>query len=377
MSSLKKPRIQLLAIGWATLAILSATAEAQDLTLSVDPYSGAASIQNTTTGGPLTIDGYVINSASAQLLPDPTHTAGVGWDSLANAGLSGWQEVSPTANNLSELNLSSSSSIAIGGSLGLGHPFTPNGTEDLQWGYTSPGGIVISPAPLIFAGGLQVQVITRLGVGNSVVGTAAVLVNQESSPSFKIDGYVIQSPGGSLNAAGFSGYAGHNVTGWQSVAPSATALSELNLTSSSTLAPGHDQVLGSAFTAGSAQDLSLQFHLAGPSTSFANGTVLYKSVLNGDVTGDGIVNGLDINLIATNWLHQGTLPGDANYDGTVNGLDINLVATNWLHTLGGGGTSVAGVPEPSSLALLALGLVGACGLPKAVKRKSRGPSQAS
>ena len=40
MSSLKKPRIQLLAIGWATLAILSATAEAQDLTLSVDPYSG-------------------------------------------------------------------------------------------------------------------------------------------------------------------------------------------------------------------------------------------------------------------------------------------------------------------------------------------------
>ena len=101
----------------------------------------------------------------------------------------------------------------------------------------------------------------------------------------------------------------------------------------------------------------MQFHLAGPSTSFANGTVLYKSVLNGDVTGDGIVNGLDINLIATNWLHQGTLPGDANYDGTVNGLDINLVATNWLHTLGGGGTSVTGVPEPSSLALLALGLV--------------------
>ena len=78
---------------------------------------------------------------------------------------------------------------------------------------------VVSPAPLIFAGGLQVQVITRLGVGNSVVGTAAVLVNQESSPSFKIDGYVIQSPGGSLNAAGFSGYAGHNVTGWRSVRP--------------------------------------------------------------------------------------------------------------------------------------------------------------
>jgi hypothetical protein len=60
----------------------------------------------------------------------------------------------------------------------------------------------------------------------------------------------------------------------------------------------------------------------------------------GDVTGDGITNGLDINLIANKWLHTGspaTLPGDANGDGTVNGLDINVIATHWLQTYGAGG----------------------------------------
>jgi len=87
--------------------------------------------------------------------------------------------------------------------------------------------------------------------------------------------------------------------------------------------------------------------------------------LSGDVNGDGIVNGQDIALIASNWLATGSgAAGDANHDGIVNGQDIALVASNWLATSGPGlgfasadATTLSSVPEPGSVVLLALGLV--------------------
>ena len=77
------------------------------------------------------------------------------------------------------------------------------------------------------------------------------------------------------------------------------------------------------------------------------------SVLPGNVNGDNVVNGLDINVIAGHWLATGSnIPGDANFDGVVNGLDINLVAAHWLQETGGGGSAV---PEPATIVL---GIIG-------------------
>jgi hypothetical protein len=88
----------------------------------------------------------------------------------------------------------------------------------------------------------------------------------------------------------------------------------------------------------------------------------------GDVNGDGVVNGLDINLAATNWLKSGSgIPGDANGDGVINGLDINLIATHWLDTFtptSGGGSAV---PEPSTLAL---GVIGGAALIAVARRRA-------
>jgi len=350
-----------------TLATTLMTAQAQNLTLTIDPYSGVTTIQNT-SASPLTLDGYQVTSTAGALVPG-------NWTSLTDQHLTGWQKIAPTTTSaLSELNLSSYSTVPANGSLNLGHLFTPNGTQDLSWAYSAPTGsgteASVIPAPLLYAGGLQVQVITLVNPNGSVIGTQALLLNQETTPSFNVDAYIIQSASGSLNPTGFKGYAGHNVAGWQSAAPSANALSELNLSSSSTLAPGHDQVLGAAFTAGSANDLSLQFHLVGPSTTALNGTVVYKTVLNADANADGIVNGQDIALVASNWLHTGTPSGDVNYDGIVNGQDIALIASNWLNVLsGGGGGSAVAVPEPNSVILLAIGVSGAC--LSAVRRKRR------
>jgi Dockerin type I domain len=65
------------------------------------------------------------------------------------------------------------------------------------------------------------------------------------------------------------------------------------------------------------------------------------NVLPGDANGDGVVNGLDINLFAGNFNQVGGgLAADVNGDGIVNGLDLNLIAAAWESMLPGGGSGM-------------------------------------
>jgi hypothetical protein len=63
--------------------------------------------------------------------------------------------------------------------------------------------------------------------------------------------------------------------------------------------------------------------------------MLSTSGVPGDANDDGIVNGLDIADVSSNWLQTGPQPlaGDANADGVVNGLDIADIASHWLDTV--------------------------------------------
>ena len=86
------------------------------------------------------------------------------------------------------------------------------------------------------------------------------------------------------------------------------------------------------------------------------------SYLPGDVNFDNVINGLDINKVAANWLKTnrvpnfGVIPADANMDDVVNGLDLDLIASNWLKTAPPPPGAGVSVPEPGTMSLILLGM---------------------
>jgi hypothetical protein len=69
---------------------------------------------------------------------------------------------------------------------------------------------------------------------------------------------------------------------------------------------------------------------------------------SGDANGDGTVNGLDFNALATGYgqLGRNYSQGDFNYDGTVNSSDFSILAAKYGKTIGAG----ADVPDDSQTA---------------------------
>ena len=80
-----------------------------------------------------------------------------------------------------------------------------------------------------------------------------------------------------------------------------------------------------------------------------------KKLYYGDATLDGMVNYLDLGILATNYnkANMKWSQGDSTGDGLVNYLDVGILATNYNAGVGGGGDTE--VPEPATLAVLALG----------------------
>ena len=90
-------------------------------------------------------------------------------------------------------------------------------------------------------------------------------------------------------------------------------------------------------------------------------TAASARIVNGDVNFDGDVNGLDVDPFVAAVLGGGyAAPADMNGDGAVDGLDVDP----FVAAVVGGGVAaspldVAGVPEPSTLVLALIAVVGA------------------
>jgi hypothetical protein len=107
--------------------------------------------------------------------------------------------------------------------------------------------------------------------------------------------------------------------------------------------------IGEYTTTGATVDPALVTGLSSPLD------IAVKPTIVGDVNYDGVVNGLDIGLVASQWLQKGKVLADANGDGVVNGLDFSVISSNWLATSAGGSGATA--PEPATIVLALVGAI--------------------
>jgi hypothetical protein len=111
---------------------------------------------------------------------------------------------------------------------------------------------------------------------------------------------------------------------------------------------------------------TLTFHIFSPNPVEQNDVVIgsidmsgwitaTRSVqLPGDANGDGFVNGADYTIWADNFQKAGGFAqGDFNGDGKVDGADYTIWADNFTP-----GSAAVPVPEPTSLVLAAMGMIG-------------------
>jgi autotransporter-associated beta strand protein len=227
------------------------------------------------------------------------------------------------------------------------------------------GPTVVMGGTLSFGAGEKLNGLLGIGPG------AAAVVQPNGSrtlvaPSISIDAangarldmydnelivdYTGASPIGSIVALLQSGYNGGAWTG--------------NGIASSTAAANVGAATKTALGVAEATDIFSSFPATFAGQSIDNTSVLVRYTAYGDANLDGIVDTTDFNLLAANFSGTGKRwsQADFNYDGSTDTVDFNLLASNFAAVVPGtpaGASLGALVPEPASMSLVLLPLLGA------------------
>ncbi|QDS99578.1 PEP-CTERM sorting domain-containing protein [Adhaeretor mobilis] len=325
------------------------TADVQ-LKLSINPRSGATSIENLVAGENEQIDGYLIKSAAGSLVTGP-------WTSFRDAGDTNWTESNAGPNSIGELNLASTGTVAGAGSKSLGNIYSFNPTT---FGQAEPTPTFEYHVP---GGGTRTGLVEFDGPRNNLVllvdpATGDAAIQNQSTFNVAIDGYLVTSASSALDPANNDSLG----SGWTESNQAANHIGELNLNGSLALSGGSaPKSLGSLFDVGGEQDLDFQFHLADGNTM--TGIVRYGefSLLGGnaDFNENNLVEGADFLTWQSNVGNPNNIPdvslnlfGDANGDLAIDGDDLTVWRTQYGSAPGTSVAAVSAVPEPSTIGLL-------------------------
>lgn len=318
------------------------------LQLTVNRLTGELTVSNL-IGGDLDVIGYTIQSAN-QLLDVAN------FNGLMDQGVGDWQEANIKPTHLAELNLTGSSTLAVGGEVSLGNGYAPGpqppAMEDLTFTFLTADhqqkqGIVEFTGPIN-------DLVLRI---DPETGQGAI---QNLSPfidPFDVTGYSVTSASESLTPGSWNSFAasGEAGEGWDEANPQAAAVAELNLTGSQLFDTNTQIGIGQIFDPAGTRDLIFEF----TTTAFDRlvGTVEYGSLepvgmgLASDFNNDNMVDLQDFNILKANFGATGAsmAEGDANMDGNVNLEDFNILKGQF------GQSGAAAVPEPSTWLLTILG----------------------
>jgi hypothetical protein len=215
-----------------------------------------------------------------------------------------------------------------------------------------------------FAAGPVPLELLRLDV-NTFTGEVSIF--NSASESLTFDYYNVASAAGALDPEGWNSLDEQNVDAiggaggqsWDVLGPADDSeVTEGFLLGGSTLAAGASLNLGKLFdpsVLGKRNNGDLTFEFALQSSDLITGSINYITPppLLGDYNDDGVVNAADYTVWRDNLGSNITLPNEATTPGVVNQADYDQWKARFGNAIGSGSLAAAGVPEPSTLLLVA------------------------